>query len=93
MKTWIKGIVFFAGVLIVIMGALFVFLTLGVQYGDTYTKQSHPSFSSAAKYVIKRVLHEVKNGIYHEATIHNPDGDTIPDWWDDAIIGKLRRIF
>lgn len=93
MKKWLTktawvGITFLAG-----MTLLFVFLVLGVQHGDTYKGQDQPSFSAAAKYVVLKAIHEIKNGIYHEATIHNPAGDTIPDSWDNTIIHGIKRIF
>ncbi|MDD5084155.1 MAG: hypothetical protein PHT88_04505 [Candidatus Moranbacteria bacterium] len=85
--AWIMA-TFFAG-----LAMIFVLLVLGVQHGDTYQGQAYPSFTAAAKYVVKKSLRTVKNGIYHEATIHNPEGDTIPDWVDDAIFGTIKKAF
>lgn len=93
MGSWTKKVIWIAGAFFAGCVMLFVLLVLGVQYGDTYKGQDHPSFSAAAKYVIKKTARTVKNGIYHEATIHNPDGDTIPDSWDDTVKGVIKRIF
>lgn len=79
-------VTFFAGITV-----LFVLLVLGVQYGDTYKGNDQPSFVSAAKYVVGKAIHEIKNGVYHEATIHNPPGDTIPDSWDNTVIDGVKK--
>lgn len=93
MKAWLTKIIWTAVTLFTGLVMLFIFLILGVQYGDTYTGQDQPSFMSAVKYVVSKALHEVKNGIYHEATIHNPAGDTIPDSWDNTLINKVKQVF
>ena len=93
MKTWVKRIIWIAATFFIGTVMLFVLLVLGVQHGDTYRGQDHPSFSAAAKYVIKKTARAIKNGIYHEATIHNPAGDTIPDSWDNTIKGAIKSIF
>lgn len=91
MKPWIKKGIWITGTFFAGCVMLFILLVLGVQYGDTYKEQNHPSFTAAAKHIVKKSLRAVKNGIYHEATIHNPDGDTIPDSWDDTIKGYIKR--
>lgn len=74
------------------LAAVFVLVVLGVQHGDTYRDRQYPSFRAAAKYVVKKTLHTIKNGIYHEATVYNPKGDTVPDGWDDAVLGRMKQI-
>ena len=31
----------------------------------------------------KALLHKVSGRLYYEATLHNPEGDILPDTWDD----------
>ncbi len=71
---------------------VFILLVRGVQHGDTYVGRNHTSFASAAKFIVKKALVSVKNGIYHEATVHNPAGDTIPDEWDDSVKSFIKRL-
>ncbi|EKE18691.1 MAG: hypothetical protein ACD_9C00260G0002 [uncultured bacterium] len=33
----------------------------------------------------------VKEFIYIEATIHNPEGDMVPDNWDNAVTSKIEK--
>jgi uncharacterized protein YeeX (DUF496 family) len=35
---------------------------------------------------------KIKNFIYLEATIHNPNGDMLPDQIDDTIISEAKKI-
>lgn len=74
------------------LGIIGTLLVLGVQYGDNYVGAEHPSFYSASKFVVKKVLHEVKNGVYHGATVLNPPGDTLPDNIDTRIIQLIKDI-
>ena len=92
-KKWLKSALWIYVIFGLSLGMFFVLLVLGVQYGDTYVGNDHPSFVSASKFVVKKVLHEVKNGIYHGATVYNPPGDTIPDDLDTKIIHGVKEIF
>lgn len=49
-------------------------------------------FASDSKYVLKMGVNKVKNLLYYEATIHNPEGDVIPDGIDDSIKGKIKAV-
>ena len=33
----------------------------------------------------------VKDEIYREATLNNPEGDVVPDEWDDAIMKEIEK--
>lgn len=46
-----------------------------------------------AKALAKALTHQVKAVMYREATVHNPAGDTVPDWIDDVVLGRIREIF
>lgn len=50
-------------------------------------------FKSDSKYIAHKAVRKIKNLVYYEATIHNPDGDFLPDWADDYILGKIKGIF
>jgi hypothetical protein len=82
-----------AGAFLSLAGVILAaFLVIGVQYGDTYRGDAYPSFWAASKHIVKRAVHEVKNGIYHEATKYNPPGDTVPDHWDDVFLRGIKSI-
>ncbi|EKD58804.1 MAG: hypothetical protein ACD_56C00048G0005 [uncultured bacterium] len=36
---------------------------------------------------------KVKNFIYYEATLHNPEGDLVPDGIDDSIFSKAKSVY
>ena len=40
---------------------------------------------------LKNIVKKVKNLIYWEATIHNPEGDVVPDQIDDKIIQEVKE--
>ncbi|MFA6285666.1 MAG: hypothetical protein WC643_04040 [Parcubacteria group bacterium] len=41
---------------------------------------------------LKKVVRKVEGIVYHEATIHNPSGDMLPDQIDDNIKGEIKKI-
>lgn len=45
------------------------------------------------KEIVFKGARKLKNLVYYEATIHNPDGDFLPDWIDDTIKRKIKEIF
>jgi len=45
------------------------------------------------KDVLVRGIKKIKNLVYYEATIHNPEGDMLPDNIDNSIISKVKDIF
>lgn len=51
------------------------------------------SVNKPEKDFLKRVARKVKNIIYREATVHNPEGDLIPDQIDDEIKQKVKETF
>jgi hypothetical protein len=42
---------------------------------------------------VKKIVRKISGKIYQEATEHNPRGDWLPDWIDDAIKEKLKTIW
>jgi hypothetical protein len=44
------------------------------------------------KDILKKVVRKIENFVYHEATIHNPPGDMLPDQIDDNIKGEIKKI-
>ena len=47
----------------------------------------------ADRAVARRLLGEVKNALYEEATLHNPEGDVVPDTIDDELLQRIRRYW
>lgn len=50
-------------------------------------------YKQDAKRIVSKVVIKSKNLVYYEATIHNPEGNFLPDWIDDIILGKVKEIF
>jgi hypothetical protein len=44
------------------------------------------------KDVLKKVVKKIEGLVYHEATIHNPPGDMLPDQIDDQVKGEIKKI-
>lgn len=42
------------------------------------------------KDILKKAAQKAKNIIYHEATVHNPAGDILPDQIDDKIKQEIK---
>jgi hypothetical protein len=40
---------------------------------------------------LKKYLREIKALIYREATVHNPEGDVLPDQVDDKVIEEVKE--
>lgn len=86
--------IFFTTVFILgsIAFCIFVILTLYIQHKESQVQSRPVPFVSAAKILLKKSARNIKDRVYYEATIHNPEGDTLPDWIDDMILGKIRDI-
>jgi hypothetical protein len=41
---------------------------------------------------LKKVVRKIEGVVYHEATIHNPPGDVLPDQIDDNVKGEIKKI-
>ncbi|PIR73375.1 MAG: hypothetical protein COU40_02770 [Candidatus Moranbacteria bacterium CG10_big_fil_rev_8_21_14_0_10_35_21] len=60
-------------------------VSLVKENGETKIK-----ISETNKEELKIFLRKIKKIIYHEATLHNPEGDMLPDNIDDDIIKKIK---
>lgn len=49
------------------------------------------SVMAASKITAKQIVRRVKAIVYRGATMYNPSGDTLPDAWDDIILGKIKQ--
>jgi len=82
----IKKIIF---VLFIIFFFLsFVFMGAAV----IYSQQKNISVTEELKIDSKKIILQIKDIIYYQATEHNPDGDLIPDEIDDTILGRIRSL-
>ena len=50
------------------------------------------TIQSPEKDFLKKVVKRVEGVVYHEATIHNPPGDMLPDQIDDNVKGEIKKI-
>lgn len=41
---------------------------------------------------LKRVIKRAEGFVYHEATIHNPPGDVLPDQIDDQMKSEIKKV-
>ena len=41
---------------------------------------------------LKRAAKKISGFVYHEATVHNPPGDMLPDQIDDNMKGEIKKI-
>lgn len=39
-----------------------------------------------------KIVKKIKDFVYYEATIHNPEGDMLPDQIDNTIISETKKI-
>lgn len=57
-----------------------------------YSQQKDISFIEEIRTDSKRIILQMKNVLYYEASQHNPEGDLIPDWVDDFVLGKIKQL-
>lgn len=71
--------------------ALFVFVAVSAiaAFFVFQKARNDANFRSELVYLAK----DIKNIIYREATIHNPEGDMLPDQIDNNVISEMKRIF
>jgi len=50
------------------------------------------TIKSPEKDFLKKVVRKIEGFVYHEATIHNPPGDMLPDQIDDNVKGEIKKI-
>jgi len=71
--------------LFLLSGVLFVFKKSGDFLPVSFLKEA------AGQEIVKKTARKIKHFIYREATIHNPEGDTLPDEIDDEILNKIKE--
>jgi hypothetical protein len=73
---------------------LIFFFLLFVYLGAAliYSQQKNISFREELKTDSKNIISQIKNVLYYQATENNPQGDVVPDSWDNVILGKIKSI-
>ena len=75
---------------------LFVFFVILLSFLGGIFSVSFSPFSlnirNPEKDFLKKVVKKIEGVVYHEATIHNPPGDMLPDQIDDNIKGEIKKI-
>lgn len=73
-----------------------VILAIAVAWlGGIFSVSYNPfslTIQSPEKDFLKKVVKRVEGLVYHEATIHNPSGDLLPDQIDDSVKGEIKKI-
>lgn len=57
-----------------------------------YSQQKNISIKEEIKTDSKNIIFQIKNILYYEASEYNPQGDVVPDSWDDILLGKIRNL-
>jgi len=78
--------------LLLLIVVLVVFLAwLGGIFSVSFSPFSL-TIQSPEKDFLKKVVKRIEGVVYHEATIHNPPGDMLPDQIDDNVKGEIKKI-
>lgn len=76
--------------------ALFIifFFLFFVYFGAViiYSQQKNISIKEEIKMDSKNIITQIKNVLYYQASEYNPQGDAVPDSWDDILLGKIRNL-
>lgn len=75
---------------IVITSFLIMLLVSAIFLGGVfnYAKKNNITVESE----LKNIFIQTEKIVYQQATMHNPEGDRLPDWIDNAIWHKLKNI-
>jgi hypothetical protein len=77
---------------IIIIASLAILLAwLGGIFSITFSPFSL-TIRKPEKDFMKRAVRKIEGFVYHEATIHNPPGDMLPDQIDDNVKGEIKKI-
>ena len=83
---------------LIITFVISLFVALFLLSGVLFVFNKSQDFSSvsflgkiARQEVVKKTVRKVKGFIYREATIHNPEGDMLPDEIDDEILNGIKE--
>jgi hypothetical protein len=73
---------------------LLIIIVLIVAYlGGIFSVNFSPfslTVQKPGKDFLKKIVRKIEGFIYHEATIHNPPGDMLPDQIDDKIKQEIK---
>lgn len=64
-----------------------VFLELAI----IHSQKENIAIMEALKIDSKKIMREIKDVIYYQATVHNPEGDMLPDEIDDTIKEQIKN--
>ncbi len=73
---------------ILLYSSIFAFVTAILGFVFLQKAKEDEQLKEDTLYLAKKM----KNFIYYEATIHNPEGDKLPDQVDDTIILELKKL-
>jgi hypothetical protein len=73
-------------IFIIFFFLLFVFIGAAL----IYSQQKNISLKEELRTDSKNIIFQIKSVIYSGASENNPEGDLIPDAWDDIIKGKIK---
>ena len=75
---------------------LIIILTILIAWlGGIFSVSFSPfslTIQTPEKDFLKKVVKRVEGIVYHEATVHNPPGDLLPDQIDDNVKGEIKKI-
>jgi len=83
---------------LIITFVVLLFIALFLLSGVLFVRNKSQNFSTtsflekiARQEIVKKTARKIKHFIYREATIYNPEGDTLPDEIDDEILNKIKE--
>ncbi len=74
-----------------VVGGFWLKNNASLELADFFNKDGKVEINDEAKAEIKDEARKIDGKIYEEATIHNPEGDMLPDQIDDTIRAKLKE--
>jgi hypothetical protein len=97
MNWFLKFLLKLGVVSLLVFLAFKVFTANQQKPNDSFNYQPKVGFLSTSTNRIKGwgkdLAHRAKRFIYHEAEVHNPAGDALPDQWDDIFLDYLKKKF
>jgi hypothetical protein len=90
-EIWISAIMLKKLLLVIIILAIIAIVWLGGIFSVTFSPFSL-KIRKPEKDFLKKVVRKIEGFVYHEATIHNPPGDMLPDQIDDNVKGEIKKI-
>lgn len=85
-----KKAIIFCAIIFFAIAIIFAVAFYRVSNYDSTSGVFSLNINQQEKSTLKKIAREIKDWIYYEATIHNPEGDMLPDEIDDRIMEEIK---